>query len=385
MQGNPAKLPAHLMNDTLNRRTFLKTSTVAGLALAAHPARVLAAEDKVELALVGCAHIHTPGFVNLLKNRPEVSVRYVWDHIPDRAQKRAADLNAAIVEEVDKIWDDPKIAGVVICSETNRHPELVKGAARARKHMFVEKPLGITAAESSSMARTIESAGVHFTTGYFMRTDPKHLFLREQVTRGAFGTITEASAWNCHSGSLGGWFDEKPNDPANSWRWMADIEQAGVGGFGDLGTHSLDILMWILGDIESVSADIRVVTQRYGPKTDETGHAMMKFKNGIMGTLTAGWLSVANPVTLMISGTEGFASIIDGKLTFKSSKVADAKGDKPWTDLPAAPKAPLDQFVNAVIGQAGQPLVTPKEAAARVAAMEAMYKASKVGRWTRVA
>ena len=43
----------------------------------------------------------------------------------------------------------------------------------------------------------------------------------QSLLRTAFGTITRASAWNCHSGSLGGWFDEKPQDPANSWRWMA--------------------------------------------------------------------------------------------------------------------------------------------------------------------
>src|SRR4029450_11687352 len=109
-----------------------------------------------------------------------------------------------------------------------------------------------------------------------MRTDPKHLFLREQVVVGALGNITRASAWNCHNGSLGGWVDDKPSDPANSWRWMADVSQAGIGGFGDLGTHSLDILMWILGEVESVCADIRVVTGRYGPKTDESGQALMK-------------------------------------------------------------------------------------------------------------
>jgi predicted dehydrogenase len=372
------------MNDPLNRRSFLKSTAAASLALAAAPPRVMGAEDKVVMALVGCAHIHTPGFVSLLKRRSDVSVKRVWDHQHARAEKRAADLGAEVTEELDDIWRDTEIMGVVICSETDRHPALVKAAAGAGKHMFVEKPLGITAGESAAMARAINEAGVLFTTGYFMRTDPRHLFLKEQIASGAFGIITQASAWNCHSGSLGGWFDEKPQDPANSWRWMADIDQAGVGGFGDLGTHSLDILMWMLGDIESVSADIRVVTGRYGPKTDETGHALIRFDNGTMGNLTAGWLSLANPVTLMISGTQGFASIIDGKLTFKSERVEGARGDQPWTDLPPEQRAPLHQFVDAIGGKSGQPLVTPKEAAARVEVMEAMYTSARRRRWTTV-
>ena len=371
------------MNSTQSRRSFLQTSA-AGLALAASPRLMAAAGEKSTFAFVGCAHIHTPGFVNLLKGRPDVTVKYVWDHQLPRAEKRASELGAEVVKDLDVIWRDRQVEAVVICSETDRHPALVKAAARAGKHLFVEKPLGITATESIKMAKAIEAAKLHFTTGYFMRTDPKHLFLKEQVKNGAFGTITRASAWNCHSGSIGGWFDEKPNDPANSWRWMADVSQAGVGGFGDLGTHSLDILMWILGDIESVLADVRVVTKRYGPKTDETGQAMIKFKNGVMGSLTAGWLDVANPVTFMISGTNGFASIVDGKLTFKSDLVPGAKGNEPWTALSPAPQAPLHQFVNAVRGMVGQPLVTPTEAAARVTVMEAMYKSAEAGKWITV-
>src|SRR4029453_757911 len=101
----------------------------------------------------------------------------------------------------------------VICFETNRHPALVKAAARAGKHMFVEKPLGITASESLSMASAIQSSGPLFTTGYFMRTDPKPLFLREQVVVGALGNITRASAWNCHNGSLGGRSEEHTSEP----------------------------------------------------------------------------------------------------------------------------------------------------------------------------
>ncbi len=72
---------------------------------------------------------------------------------------------------------------------------------------------------------------------------------------------------------------------------MADPEIAGVGAFGDLGTHKLDILMWLLGEIESVTADIKSVTGRYGD-CNETGEAMIRFKHGIIGTLAAGWVDM---------------------------------------------------------------------------------------------
>jgi predicted dehydrogenase len=225
------------------------------------------------------------------------------------------------------------------------------------------------------MADTIEKAKLVFTTGYFMRTAPVHLFLKEQIAKGSFGKLTRARGSNCHSGSLGGWFDTE-------WRWMADPKVAGVGAFGDLGTHSLDILMWLLGDVEAVTADIKVITGRYGD-CDETGEALLRFKNGVLVTLAAGWVDVDNPVSLLVSGTEGHAVIMNGALYFRCKNVPGADGQKPWIQLPPSPPLPLHQFVNALAGQPGMPLVTPREAAARVSVMEAAYKAARGNNWVR--
>jgi predicted dehydrogenase len=362
------------MNLDLTRRSFIRSASVATLAAASLPS-ALAANKTITMSFVGCAHIHTPGFVNLLKKRQDVKVKSVWDHDAARAEKRAKELGAQVVNEVDKIWSDPDIAAVVICSETNRHHDLVLAAAKAGKHMFAEKPLGITAKESYAMADAIEKASLLFTTGYFMRTDPMHLFLKDEIAKGNFGKITRARGSNCHGGSLGGWFDQE-------WRWMADPKIAGVGAFGDLGTHKLDILMWLLGDVDSVAADIKVVTQRYGD-CDESGEALIRFKNGVIGTLAAGWVDVDDPVQLLISGTEAHAVIVNGRLYYKNKKIADADGKEPYTHLPPPLPLPLDQFINAVAGQKDQPLVKPHEAAARVSVMEAMYKAARGRKWEK--
>src|SRR5688572_27803720 len=308
----------------MHRRQFLFTSAAA-VAGVATPS-VWAADKTVTLAFVGCAHIHTPGFIKLLNGRSDVKMKWVSDHDAARAEKRAKELSAQVVTDLNKIWSDPEVAGVVICSETNRHHDLVIAAAKAGKHMFVEKPLGITARESEAMANAIQKAELHFTTGYFMRTDPNHLFLKDQIAKGHFGKITRVRGSNCHAGSLRGFFDSE-------WRWMADPKIAGVGGFGDLGTHKLDILMWLFGDVDEVSADIQIVTNKY-KECDETGEALMVFKTGIIGTLAAGWVDVDDPVQLLISGTEGHAAIARGELYYKSSKVSGADGRKKFTDLP---------------------------------------------------
>jgi predicted dehydrogenase len=329
-----------------------------------------------QVALVGGAHIHTPGFIKKLLDRPDFEVKYVWDHDPARAERRAEALSSRVEPDLDKIWSDNEVAAVVICSETNRHKSLVFEAAGAEKHMFVEKPLGMGAADAYQMAEQIEKAGVIFQTGYFMRGSPVNLFLKSQVEAGAFGTITRYRHTNCHSGSLGGWFDTE-------WRWMADLEQAGCGAFGDLGTHALDIMLWLMGEVERVTADVAVVSGRYG-ETDETGEGLLRFKNGVIGSLAAGWVDVAHPLSLIISGTEGHAYVSNGELYFQSAHVEGADGKSPWTNLPQPLPHAFDLFLEAVSGKQDVPLVGAREAAYRSAVMEALYQASHEQTWVAV-
>jgi predicted dehydrogenase len=328
-----------------------------------------------QLALVGCGHIHTPGFIKRLNNRSDVKIKYTWDHDAERAARRAAELHAEAVPDLTQAVCDPAVEAVIICSETNRHEALVLEAAANRKHLFVEKPLGMGAADAYRMAQAIDKAGVLFQTGYFMRGDPIHLFLRDQIQAGNFGKITRIRHTNCHAGSLLGWFDTE-------WRWMADPAQAGVGGFGDLGTHSLDILLWLMGDVERVTASIHIATGRYGD-CDEYGEGLLEFANGAVGSLAAGWVDVAHPVNLILSGTEGHAYVANGKLYFKSSRVKGADGEQPWTDLPQAWPHAFELFLDAVTGKKEVPLVSAHEAAKRSAVMEAMYLGSKQHSWLK--
>lgn len=333
-----------------------------------------AADAPTPVAFVGVAHIHTPGFIDDLKRRSgDVKVVCVWDHDAQRAATAAQKLGAAVVNDPAAIWTNPDIKAVVICSETDRHLELVTAAAKAHKHIYVEKPLGMEAKDAYEMAKAVEDAGVIFQTGYFMRGDPKILFIKQQIDKGSFGIITRIRACNVHSGALGGWFD-------NDWRWMADPKQAGVGGFGDLGTHSLDIMLWLCGDVSSATATISNGTARY-PNCDETGAGLMTFANGAAGELAAGWDDVANPVSLEVFGTEGHATIVNDQLFFQCKKADGADGRTPWTQLPPGQSEPMDLFIDAIRGKRDVPLVSVREAAYRVAVMEAMYRGARNKSW----
>ncbi len=363
----------------------------------------------IQIGFLGLSHIHTAGFIRLLKKRQDVNVRLVWDHDAALAARRAQELGAAVATGYRQVLDDRAISAVVIASETNLHEELVTAAAAAGKHMFVEKPMGMGARDCYAMADAIAAAGVIFQTGYGMRGNPIHQFLRQRVRAGAFGRITRVRGSTCHHGALEGWFDR-------DYRWMADPARAGCGAFGDLGTHSLDLLIWLMGGVDSVAAQTDTGTARYGD-CDELGEALIRFSNGAIGTLAASWDDWSDPLSLMISGTEAYAAVINGKLYLHRRAEAEAiekelkelegasaasadekarieqrmaqrraaleieRGREPWTELPEPWEHPLDLFLNAASGRSGQPLVSAAEAAYRCDVMEAMYASARERRW----
>lgn len=325
-----------------------------------------------DIALVGCAHIHTPGFVKRLQARADVRVVAVWDDEAARAARYAAELGAE-VRDLNGIWSDAGIPAVVITSETNRHAALVGAATAAGKHLFVEKPLGMGATDAYRMAAEIVAAGVIFQTGFFMRGNPLYLFLREQIQAGAFGKITRIRLSNTHAGLFRGFFD-------GEYRWMADPAVAGVGAFGDLGAHALDLLLWLTGGaVTSVTASVETATGRF-PGCDEYGEALLHLADGTLAAIAAGWVDVANPVSLEICGTEGHATVVNGQLTFQSTHVRGADGNAPWTRLPDALPHAFDLFLDA-LGGADVPLVSPREAAYGCAVIEACYRAARDGVW----
>lgn len=327
----------------------------------------------IYVALAGCAHIHTPGFIQMLNSRADVKVKSVWDHDSARARKRAEEARAEFAD-LDAILDDPQIQAVFVCSETDRHEDLVRRITSTRKHLFVEKPLGIGSRDAVVMADLIEQSGAIFQTGYMNRGIPAIRFIREHVNRGSFGKITRARYSLCHSGALGGWFDIE-------WRWMADPKQAGVGAFGDLGTHGLDILIWLFGEVDRVAATLDSGTGRY-PDCDETGEAMLVFKSGVIATLAAAWDDVSDPVPLSVSGTQMHAAIINEQVFVRSDQLPGADGKTPYPPerLPKHLPHAFELFLDALAGR-DAPLVTPCEAAYRSVVMEAIYHANQTQSW----
>ncbi len=323
-------------------------------------------------AFLGTAHIHTPGFIKTIKERADVECKYVYDHDAERAAKNAEQLGATVAD-IDTILGDAAVTSIVICSETRHHVELATRVAAAGKHLFIEKPLAISGEDAKIIADAIEKAGVEFQTGFFQRSTPSNQFIKREVAAGHLGTVTRMRYTNCHQGALGGWFDTQ-------WAWIANKEEAGGGGFADLGAHALDIILTTLtpvcGEVVKCAATLGNATSRYGDlsKIDEWGVGLVTFKSGAVAVVEAGWVDPKYSAPVEVHGTRGQILVHDGKVFYFSELVKGADGGE-WTDLPAALPHAFTLFWDKLEGK-DVPLVPIEEAAAESRVMDELYKSA---------
>ena len=130
-----------------------------------------------------------------------------------------------------------------INAPSNVHKEIALEAARAGKHIFCEKPLALTLADSREMLQAAEEAGVKHMVGFNYRFAPAVMLAKKLVEEGRLGRIYHFRAW-----FLQDWIVD-PNFPLV---WRLDKSVAGSGSHGDLGAHLIDLSHYLIGEMNEV-------------------------------------------------------------------------------------------------------------------------------------
>jgi predicted dehydrogenase len=204
------------------------------------------------------------------------------------------------------------------------HAEPTIAAARAGKHVLCEKPLGLDADESYAMWRAAEDAGVVHLCGFNYRFVPAVRRARELVDAGLLGRLVHVRARYLQSW---GW-----DAPGDIWRF--DPGQAGTGAIGDLGTHAIDLVRFLAGEIVSVSAHVRTYVEGRG--VDDAFVAALELDNGAIGTLEASRLARGrvNQNTFELNGSDGSIAFdldhFDHLLVSEGGPYRDERADGDW-------------------------------------------------------
>lgn len=143
------------------------------------------------------------------------------------------------------IINDPEISVVDICTPNNVHAEIAIAAAKAGKHIICEKPLALTSDEAKEMYLTAKKNHVKTMVAFNYRKTPAVQLAKKYIDEGAIGEILDFRGTYLQDWSA------DPDSPL-SWRFQKDI--CGSGALGDIGTHVVDMLRFLVGDFKRVNA-----------------------------------------------------------------------------------------------------------------------------------
>jgi predicted dehydrogenase len=194
--------------------------------------------------------LHSRAYRALPTVYPELRLRPRLVHAADTAADRvtyARDVLGYAKGSADyrAVLADPDVDVVSICAPNVLHREIGLAAAAAGKHFWIEKPVGRDARETGEVAAAARKAGIVTSIGYNYRHAPAVEHVRELVAQGALGRIT-----NVRAAFFTGYASEPKG--ALSWRFKRDL--AGSGALGDLLSHVVDLVSYLIGPITEVSA-----------------------------------------------------------------------------------------------------------------------------------
>jgi UDP-N-acetyl-2-amino-2-deoxyglucuronate dehydrogenase len=336
--------------------------------------------------IVGCGVI-APTHANAIATLPGAHLVAVTDIVPEKAKSFAEERGVAWEADLDALLTRRDIDVVSVCVPSGLHADIGTRAARAGKHLVVEKPIDVTVAAADRLLDAAESAGVLLTVISQHRFDAGLQRLRELVDEGRLGRLILGDA-------IIKWYRSQDYYESGNWRgtWALD----GGGALMNQGVHYVDLLCWIMGPVQEVTA--LCATQAHTIEVEDVALALLRFRSGAVGLLQATTAAYPGfPERLEISGTEGSVVVEAGEL--RMTELVGEKGDvgayggRPEPSVPPgataaadpaavadeAHQAQLADFIAALDGN-GRPLVTGEQARANVAVIRAVYESARSGR-----
>lgn len=230
----------------------------------------------LKFALVGCGRIAKRHSELLgLGQIPNATLSAVCDIYEAKAQKLASQFGVPAFTDMHRMMTDADVDVVVILTESGRHAEHTCALAKYGKHIVVEKPMALSLDDADAMIRVCDLAGIKLFVVKQNRFNVPVVQLRKALEQGRFGKLvlgTVRVRWSR---------DQKYYDQ-DSWRgtWALD---GGV--LTNQASHHVDLLEWMMGDVESVYA--MTTTALVNIESEDTAVVALRFRNGALGVIEA--------------------------------------------------------------------------------------------------
>ncbi|WP_405633280.1 Gfo/Idh/MocA family oxidoreductase [Streptomyces sp. NBC_00016] len=281
--------------------------------------------DALGVAVVGfgwMGRVHTQAYARVRHHYPRLALRpelvSVAEEVPGRADEAAEQFGfASATRDWREVAADPRVRAVSITAPNFLHRAIGVAMAEAGKHIWIEKPVGLTPPDARAVADAVAGAGVQGAVGFNYRNAPAVEAARDLIASGELGTVTHVRIRL---------FSDYAAHPDGALTWRYERERGGSGVLGDLASHGVDLARFLLGDITSLTADTAVfVPERARPTGATAGHSLavggelgpvenedyvnclLRFASGARGVLEACRVSVGeqNNYGFEVHGTKG--------------------------------------------------------------------------------
>jgi len=280
--------------------------------------------SRIGVAVIGYGWMgkaHSQGYLRTAHhypNLPGVDMVAVAEPEADRQEdaKQRYGFQRAVTDWRDLLTDS-SIQAVSITAPNAFHRELGIAFAEAGKHIWIEKPVGLSSADSRAVADAVKAAGVQSAVGFNYRNAPAVEYARQLIADGALGEITHARFR---------FFSDYSGHPMGPLSWRFEKELGGPGVLGDLVSHAADLVRYVVGDIASLVGETAIFIKErplpsgagshfdiaeggpMGPvKNEDIAMALMRTSNGVRVVLEASRIAVGdqNNYGFEVHGTKG--------------------------------------------------------------------------------
>lgn len=353
--------------------------------------------EKLKIGIVGCGGIANGKHLPAIKRNGNFEIVAFCDIIEKRAQEAKEKYGtpaAKVYTDYKELLKEKEIEAVYVLTPNKSHAGISIDAMKAGKHVMCEKPMAINYAQAKQMAETARKTKRILTIGYQNRYRQESIYLKKACESGELGEIYYAKAHALRRRAV------------PTWGVFLDAEQQGGGPLIDIGTHALDLTLWMMDNYEPESvtgsvfrklADQKDQGNAFGDwdpdifTVEDSAFGFIKMKNGATINLEAAWalntLEVDEAKT-SLCGTKAGADMKDG-LRINYVKYNKQCVEKP--DLTSGGVAffhgvsqdetDIEQstFYNAIT-KGTELVVKPEQAMVVTRLLEAIYESAKTGK-----
>ena len=224
----------------------------------------------------------------------------------EKMEAFASQHHCKAFDTLEEMLADPAIDIVCICTPSGAHEDPALQCIQAGKHCLVEKPLEVTLEKCDSIIAASRMTGMKVGVIFPSRFYDQALLLKKAMDEGKFGDIVLGDAYVK-------WHRSEAYYKSNPWRGTIALD--GGGALMNQGIHSVDLLQWYMGKVDSVQA-FEGNRRHKGIEVEDTVVAVLKFANGAMGNIECSTAIFPGDLKrIEINGTVGTAVLQESNLT----------------------------------------------------------------------